>query len=130
MATDSASAAASQVGDRSYGLELDAGMLVRRFFYLGIDAGGQFLDDNAQFTENTTGGRMKSTASVTYLSAVTGLRTGTMPVVPLALALNVGASKSIARRSIDKCSDCHLEKLTIAGGTFVELVRASPRKLA
>ena len=116
----SASAARSQVGDRSYGLQVDGGVLVKRHLYLGIDVGGQFLDDSAQFTQNTTGGRMKSTASVTYFSAIAGLRTGIAPVVPAALGLNVGASATISRRSIDNCTDCQVDKLDIPGGAFVE----------
>jgi len=120
LSIESASAARSQVGDRSYGLQLDAGALVKRHLYLGIDVGGQFLDDHAQFTQNTTGGKMKSSASVTYLSAIAGARTGALPVVPLALGLNVGASATISRRSIDQCADCQVDKLDIPGGAFVE----------
>jgi hypothetical protein len=120
MAIESAAATRSQVGDQSWGLQLDAGALVRRHLYLGIDVGGQFLKDHAQFTQNTTGGEMKSTASVTYLSAVTGLRTGTLGILPVALALNVGASTTISRRSIDNCTNCDVDKLDIPGGAFVE----------
>ena len=120
LSIESASAARSQVGDRSYGLQLDGGVLVKRHLYFGIDIGGQFLDDSAQFTQNTTGGRMKSSASVTYLSAMAGARTGVAPVLPLALGLNVGASATISRRSIDNCTDCQVDKLDIPGGAFVE----------
>jgi hypothetical protein len=118
MSIESASATRSQVGDQSFGIQLDAGALVRRHFYVGMDVGGQFLKDHAQFTQNTTGGEMKSSAVVTYFSAVTGLRTGTLG--PLALALNAGASITISRRSIDNCTDCDVDKLDIPGGAFVE----------
>ena len=120
LSIESASAARSQVGDRSYGLQLDAGVIVKRHLYFGVDLGGQFLDDQAQFTQNTTGGEMKSTADVTYLSAMAGARTGILRVVPVALGLNLGASKTISRRSIDNCTDCQMDKLDIPGGTFVE----------
>jgi hypothetical protein len=120
MAIESASATRAQVGDRSYGLQFDVGMLVKRHFYLGADIGGQFLDDNAQFTQNTTGGEKKSTASVTYFSGMAGARTGTLPAIPLSLALNVGASATMSRRSIDNCTDCQVDKLEIPGGAFVE----------
>jgi hypothetical protein len=120
LSIESGSAARSQVGDRSYGLQVDGGVLVKRHLYFGIDVGGQFLDDSAQFTQNTTGGRMKSTASVTYFSAMAGARTGTAPVVPVTLGLNVGASATISRRSIDNCTDCQVDKLDIPGGAFVE----------
>ena len=120
LAIESASAAREQVGDRSYGLQLDAGALVKQHFYFGVDVGGQFLHDEAQFTQSTTGGKMKSTATVSYLSAIAGARTGALPVVPLAFALNVGASATISRRSIDNCQDCRVDKLAIPGGTFVE----------
>lgn len=120
MAIDPASATRAEVGDRSYGLQLDAGALIARHYYLGIDIGGQFLDDNAQFTQNTTGGKMKSTAAVTYFSAIAGLRTGTLAVLPLSAALNVGASLTTSRRSIDNCTDCHVDKLDIPGGAFAE----------
>ena len=120
LAIESASAAREQVGDRSYGLQLDAGMLVKRHLYLGIDLGGQFLDDQAQFTQSTTAGKMKSSATVTYLSAIAGLRSGTLPVVPLALSLDAGASLTISKRSIDNCQDCRVDDLSIPGGTFVE----------
>lgn len=120
LSIEPGSASRSQVGDRSYGLQLDGGVLVKRHLYFGVDVGGQFLDDSAQFTQNTTGGRMKSTASVTYFSGMAGLRTGTAPVLPLALGLNVGASATISRRSIDNCTDCQVDKLDIPGGAFVE----------
>ena len=120
MAIESGTAAASQVGDRSWGVQLDGGVLLNRFFYLGADFGGQFLDDKAQFEQNTTGGERESTANVTYLSAIAGVRTGTAPVVPVALALNVGFSATMSRRSIDQCVDCRVDKLSIPGGGFVE----------
>ena len=120
MNIEPASATRSQVGDQSYGLELVVGALFKRHFYIGADIGGQFLDDNAEFTQNTTGGEMKSSAVVTYFSAATGVRTGALPVLPVALALNVGASATLSRRSIDGCSDCHVDKLDIPGGAFVE----------
>lgn len=119
---DADAAARSQVGARSYGLQLDAGVLMKRYLYLGMDLGGQFLKDHAAFTENTTGGEKKSTASVTYLSAVAGLRTGSAPGVPVALALNVGYSGAMTRRSIDQCVDCTVDELDIPGGGFVEPV--------
>ena len=120
LSIESASASRSQVGDRSYGLQLDAGVLVKNHFYFGVDIGGQFLKDHAQFTQNTTGGEMKSSASVTYFSALAGARTGALPAVPLAFGLNLGASATISRRSIDNCSDCQVDKLDIPGGAFVE----------
>ena len=120
MAIESGAAAASQVGDRSWGVQLDAGVVLDRFFYLGADFGGQVLDDKAQFEQNTTGGERESTANVTYLSAIAGLRTGTPRVVPVALALNVGFSATMTRRSIDQCIDCRVDKLDIPGGGFVE----------
>src|SRR5690242_16733328 len=96
MSIQPAAATASQVGDRSYGLQLDAGALLARHFYLGADIGGQFLKDKAQFTQNTTGGEMKSTASVTYLSALTGMRT-LLGGSPLALGVNGGYSFAMTR---------------------------------
>jgi hypothetical protein len=122
MSMESASALRSQVGDRSYGLQLDVGVLAKRHFYFGIDIGGQFLKDKANFTQNTTGGEMKSSAVVTYLSAITGARTGTLPVVPVAFGLNVGASATISRRSIENCDGCRVDKLDIPGGAFAEPV--------
>jgi hypothetical protein len=120
MSIEPSSADRSQVGDRSFGLQLDAGVLMKRRLYLGIDVGGQFLKDNAGFTENTTGGEKKSTASVTYLSAIAGLRTGTPRALPVGLGLNAGFSTTISRRSIDQCVDCTVDKLDIPGGAFVE----------
>jgi hypothetical protein len=130
LSMESATAAREQVGDRSYGLQLDAGMLVKRHLYLGIDLGGQFLDDEAEFTQNTTGGEMQSTASVTYLSAMVGARTGALPVVPLGLGLNVGTSVTMTRRSIDECEDCRVDKLDIPGGAFVEPTLSLGRRRA
>lgn len=122
MSVNSDAAAASQVADRSYGLQLDAGALVRRHYYLGVDVGGQFLADRAQFAENTTAGRMKSTASVTYFSAIAGLRSGATSALPVELGLDVGGSVALSRRSIEQCVDCTVEHLHIPGGAFVEPV--------
>ena len=120
LSIESATAAQSQVGDRSYGLQLDGGVLVKRHLYFGVDIGGQFLKDQAQFTQNTTGGEKKSTADVTYLSAMAGARTGVLPVVPLSFGVNAGVSTTISRRGIDNCDGCDLDKLDIPGGAFVE----------
>jgi len=120
LAIEPAAATASQVGDRAYGLQLDAGVLMKRHYYLGLDIGGQFLDDHAQFTQNTTGGEKKSTANVTYFSGIAGFRTGVPSALPVALGLNAGYSATMSRRSIDQCVDCDVDKLDIPGGAFVE----------
>ena len=137
LAIDPDAAASSSVGDHAFGIQLDGGVVVRNHFLFGIDIGGQFLDDHAQFTQNTTGGNMKSSASVTYFSASTGFRTGIPASFPLGLALNLGASATVGRRSIDNCVDCQVDKLKIPGGGFVEptlllrvrkfMIRASDR---
>ena len=137
MAIDPDAAATSQVGERSWGLQLDGGVVVHKYLLFQADLGGQFLDDQAQFTQSTTGGNRKSTANVTYLSASTGLRTPMPAAIPLGLAVNLGASATMTRRSIDNCVDCHVDKLTIPGGGFVEpmllvrvrtfMIRASDR---
>lgn len=120
LAIDPDAAAASQVGDRSFGMQFDGGVIINRWFFLGADFGGQFLDDKAQFEQNTTGGEKESTANVTYFSGVAGVRTGMPRAVPVALALNVGMSGTMTRRSIDQCVDCRVDKLDIPGGAFVE----------
>jgi hypothetical protein len=120
MSIDGGSAALSQVGDRSYGLQLDVGTVIRKHVYLGLDFGGQFLRDHASFTQNTTGGEKTSTASLAYVSAIAGLRSGMPRAVPIALALNIGGSVTFGRRSIETCEDCHEEKLRIPGGAFLE----------
>ena len=118
VSIDPARAAAAQVGERAWGLQLDAGIAVKRYITFGVDLGTQFLNDHAQFTQNTTGGEMKSSASVTYLSAATGLRSGALG--PFSLGVSVGASTSFGRRSIDNCTDCQVDNLTIPGGAFAE----------
>ena len=120
MSIDGATAANSQVGDRAWGIHLDGGLTVKRFLFAGVDLGGQFLDDKAQFTQSTTGGDRKSTASVTYFSGILGLRSPTLPGVPLRVSINGGASATMTRRSIDNCADCRVDKLKIPGGGFVE----------
>lgn len=118
LAIDPDRAANAQVGERAWGIQLDGGVTVNRFFAFGIDVGGQFLDDHAQFRQNTTGGMKKSNASVTYFSATTGVRSGALG--PVVLGANVGASATIATRGIDNCVDCNVDKLRIPGGGFVE----------
>jgi hypothetical protein len=118
LSIDPDRAANAQVGERAWGLQLDGGVTVNRFFVFGIDVGGQFLDDHAEFKQNTTGGMKKSNASVTYFSAITGVRSGALG--PIVLGANVGASATIATRGIDNCVDCSLDKLKIPGGGFVE----------
>ena len=137
LAIDSDAAASSQVGDRAWGFQLDGGVLVAKHFVFQADIGGQFLDDKAQFTQATTGGNKKSTSNVTYFSASTGFRTGMPASFPVGFALNLGGTATMTRRSIDNCEDCHVDKLKIPGGGFVEpmllmragrfMVRASDR---
>ena len=120
LSIDGPTAARSQVGDQSWGLQLDAGLVVKRHLFFGIDLGGQFLDDKAQFTQNTTGGEMNSSASITYLSALVGARTGALSFMPVELGVNAGVSATMTRRSIDNCVDCRVDKLKIPGGAFFE----------
>ena len=137
LAIDPDAAASSNVGDRAWGLQFDGGVVVNKYFLFQADLGGQFLDDRAQFTQSTTGGNKKSTSNVTYLSASTGVRTGMPASFPVGFALNVGGSATMTRRSIDNCVDCHVDKLKIPGGGFVEpmllvrvrkvMIRASDR---
>ena len=120
MAIDADAAANSDVGERSWGLQLDGGVVVHKYLVFQADLGGQFLDDHADFTQSTTGGNKKSSANVTYFSASTGLRTPMPATFPLGLAVNLGATATMTRRSIDECVDCHVDKLKIPGGGFVE----------
>jgi len=127
LAIDPDAAANSSVGDRSWGLQFDGGVVVHKHFLFLADIGGQFLDDKAEFTQATTAGNKKSTSNVTYFSAATGFRTGIPAAFPVGFALNLGGSATMTRRSIDNCVDCHVDKLKIPGGGFVEpmlLVRA------
>ncbi|HET9004596.1 MAG TPA: hypothetical protein VFN39_11400 [Gemmatimonadaceae bacterium] len=120
LAIDPDAAATSSVGDRAWGLQLDGGIVVKKHLLFLADIGGQFLDDKAQFTQATTGGNRKSSANVTYFSASTGFRTGIPVSFPVGFALNVGASATTSRRSIDNCTNCNVDKLKIPGGGFVE----------
>jgi len=127
LAIDPDAAATSSVGDRAWGLQFDGGVVVHKYLVFLADIGGQFLDDKAQFTQSTTGGNKKSTSNITYFSAATGFRTGFPAAFPVGFALNLGASATMTRRSIDNCVDCHVDKMSIPGGGFVEpmlLVRA------
>ena len=120
LAIDPEAAASSSVGDRAWGLQFDGGVVVHKHFLFSADIGGQFLDDKAQFTQATTGGNKKSTSNVTYFSASTGFRTGIPSSFPVGFAMNVGATATMTRRSIDNCVDCHVDKMSIPGGGFVE----------
>ena len=120
LAIDPDAAATSSVGDRAWGLQFDGGVVVKKHFLFLADIGGQFLDDKAQFTQATTGGNKKSTSNVTYFSAATGFRTGIPTSFPIGFAFNLGASATMTRRSIDNCVDCHVDKMSIPGGGFVE----------
>jgi len=120
LAIDPGTASTANVGERSYGLQFDGGIVVHKHLLFSADIGGQFLDDHAEFTQSTTGGNKKSSASVTYFSASTGFRTGIPVAFPVGFALNLGGSATMTRRSIDNCTDCHVDKMKIPGGGFVE----------
>jgi hypothetical protein len=124
MSIDGATAGTQLVGARSWGMQLDGGLLVKRFFYLGIDFGPQMLSDRASFTQSTTGGDMESSATLVYFSALAGPRTRPFQLVPglapIALGVYGGVSTTVAERSIDQCLDCRTDKMDIPGGTFVQ----------
>ena len=124
MSIDPSTAGAQFVGARSWGMQLDGGLLLKRFLYLGIDFGPQMLSDRASFTQSTTGGDMESTAGLVYFSAMAGPRIPAFQLVPgmapVAIGLYGGVSTTVAERSIDKCVDCHSEKVEIPGGSFVQ----------
>ncbi|MFL5561255.1 MAG: hypothetical protein ACJ79K_07270 [Gemmatimonadaceae bacterium] len=120
LAMNPDAAAQSSVGERAWGLQLDGGIVVHKHLLFSADLGGQMLHDNAEFTQLTNVGNRKSSASVTYFSASTGFRSGIPVAFPVGFALNLGASGTMTRRSIDNCVDCHVEKMKIPGGGFVE----------
>jgi hypothetical protein len=124
MSIDPTTAGAQLVGARSWGMQFDGGLLVKRHLYLGLDFGPQFLSDHASFTQNTTAGTKSSGAMLVYFSAVAGPRTGPFRLVPgiapVALGLYGGVSTTVAERSIDNCLDCRQDKMSIPGGTFVQ----------
>lgn len=124
MSIDATTAATQQVRPQSWGMQLDAGMLLMRHLYVGIDLGPQFLSDLATFTQNTTGGELKSTAALTYFSATMGSRTRPFRLVPgiapVAFGLYGGGSVTKGIRSIDNCDDCRTDKLEVPGGAFVQ----------
>ena len=122
LAMNPDAATRASVGERAWGLQLDGGIVVHKHLLFSADMGGQMLHDNLAFTQLTNVGNRKSTASVTYFSASTGFRTGVPVAFPVGLALNLGASGTMTRRSIDNCVDCHVEKMKIPGGGFVEPV--------
>jgi hypothetical protein len=125
MSIDPTTAGTQFVGRRSWGMQFDGGLLWKHL-YLGFDLGPQFLSDKASFTQNTTGGEMKSTATLVYFSAMAGPRTPAFQLVPgmapLALGVYGGVSKTTTDRSIENCSNCYSEKIDIPGGTFVQPV--------
>ena len=125
MSIDPTTAGTELVGRRSWGMQLDAGLLLRHL-YVGFDIGPQFLSDKASFTQNTTGGEMTSTATLVYFSAMAGPRTPALQLIsgmaPVALGLYGGMSTTVAERSIDNCVDCRTDKMDIPGGSFVEPV--------
>jgi len=124
MAIDPTTAASQQVRAQSWGMQFDAGLHFKRYLFVGIDFGPQFLSDLATFTENTTGGEMKSTAALTYFSAMAGSRTRPFRLVSgipaVALGLYGGGSVTKSLRSIDNCSDCRSDDIDIPGGAFVQ----------
>ncbi|MDB4885483.1 MAG: hypothetical protein JWN79_921 [Gemmatimonadetes bacterium] len=117
-------AAGQMVGARSYGMQFDAGVTFARYLFAGADFGLQFLKDRAGFTQATTAGDMSSTATLVYVSAMAGAKTASVRIIPglAATSLGVygGASKTSGQRSIDKCSNCTTEDITVAGGPFVQ----------
>jgi hypothetical protein len=124
MSIDATTAGTQLVGTRSWGMQFDGGLLLKRYFYLGLDFGPQFLSDKATFTQTTTGGTKSSGAMLVYFSAVAGPRTRPFQLVPgvapIALGLYGGVSATAAERSIDNCLDCRMDKMTIPGGAFVQ----------
>jgi hypothetical protein len=124
MSIDQATAGTQYVGQRSWGMQIDAGLLVKHHLYLGVDFGPQMLSDRASFTQSTTVGDLESSATLVYFSALAGPRTGAFQLIPgmppVALALYGGVSTTKTERSIDKCVDCYSEKMDIPGGSFVQ----------
>ena len=124
MSIDATTAASQQVRPQSWGMQFDFGVLVKRHVFVGIDFGPQLLSDLATFTQNTTGGEMKSSAALTYFSAMAGARTRPFRLAPgigsVAFGLYSGASVTKSIRSIDNCSDCRTDKLVVPGGAFVQ----------
>jgi hypothetical protein len=123
MAITPTTAGSASVHNQAWGLQLDGGLVLRRLLYVGVDIGPQMLADHASFTQTTTAGDRKSTASAVYFSALAGPRTPSFHVPGFgsaAVGLFGGASTTVAKRSIDNCVDCTVNDLSIPGGAFVQ----------
>jgi hypothetical protein len=124
MSIDPSTAGTQLVNDRSWGMQIDAGLVVAHYLYIGVDLGPQKLSDRASFTQNTTGGNLGSSATLVYYSALVGPRTPSFQLAPglpqIGLGVYGGVSGTSAERGIDTCVDCYADKLEIPGGTFVQ----------
>lgn len=117
-------AATQQIGARSWGMQLDGGITLGKFLYAGVDFAPQFLSDHGAFTQTTTGGDKTSTAMLIYFSAMAGARTSPVSLIPGLPATSFGVfggtSATKGERSIDNCSNCTTQDITVSGGAFVQ----------
>jgi hypothetical protein len=124
MSINSAVATQQMVKPTSFGMQIDLGVTFARFLFAGIDLGPQMLRDQGSFTQTTTAGDMNSSADLLYYSAMAGVRSPSVRMLPFipatSFGLYGGGSGTKGKRSIDKCVDCYSEDITIAGGSFVQ----------
>jgi hypothetical protein len=115
-----------EMGTSGAGIELGFGYHFMGFLNIGSDVGFEYYDDKNEFTQSTTAGDRTSEIHMPYVSLFVGYRLLVIPVYPgsnfgFSAALSGGRQWMVnTRRTIDNCSGCSSESISVEGGYFME----------
>jgi hypothetical protein len=118
----------SGVGSPDFGAWL--GLSAHPYRYLSVSLGGGLSggSDKRRFSQNTTGGTFGASLLVWSGSLSVGvltppIRLGSSPDgFAFATGVNVGVESVGGSRSVDNCSDCRVDHVSLSAGPFLEPV--------
>jgi len=120
-----ASASSLRTSSSGFTFGLGGGIVIFKFFDIGVGFGIVFLKDKDPFTNLTTGGEKTSSVSPLFYYAQAGVQVpipfkNKRGLFPLWIGAHEGVMGVSATREIGNCVDCDKEKLSFIGRAYFQ----------
>jgi hypothetical protein len=118
-----ASANKLRTSSSGFAFGFGGGIVIFKFFDVGVGFGLVFLKDKDPFTNLTTGGEKTSSVAPLYYYAQAGIQVpipfkNKRGLFPLWIGAHEGVMGVSAKREIANCIDCDKEKMSFIGRTY------------
>ncbi|MCX6577129.1 MAG: hypothetical protein NTV82_12150 [Candidatus Aminicenantes bacterium] len=120
-----ASASSLRTSSSGFTFGLGGGIVIFKFFDIGVGFGIVFLKDKDPFTNLTTGGEKSSSVAPVFYYLQAGVQVpipfkNKRGLFPLWIGAHEGVMGVSATREIGNCVDCDKEKLSFIGRTYFQ----------